>query len=115
MIKEQAVIGGAVSAGLLASLCCIGPLLFVVFGVGAFGAAAAFESARPFLLIASVLLLGIAFYWTYFRRSEACAPEEACATRSANRAGRLGLWISSVAVLIFAMTPYFAGIGRAHV
>lgn len=109
MIKEKAVIGGAVSAGLLASLCCIGPLMFVLFGVGAFGAAAAFESVRPFLLIASVLLLGIAFYWTYFRGGEACAPEEACATKPVNKAGRLGLWIASVAVLIFAMMPYFAG------
>ncbi len=109
MIKEQAVIGGAVSAGILASLCCIGPLLFVVFGVGAFGAAAAFDSARPFLLTASVLLLGISFYWTYFRRDEACASEEACATKSTTSAGRLSLWIASVGVLIFAMTPYFAG------
>lgn len=109
MMKEKAVIGGAVSAGLLASLCCIGPLLFVLFGVGAFGAAATFESARPFLLIASVLLLGIAFYSTYFRRAEGCAPEEVCATKPINKAGRLGLWIASVAVLMFAMVPYFAG------
>lgn len=110
MIKEKAIIGGAVSAGLLASLCCIGPLLFVLFGVGAFGAAAYFEKARPFLMGGSILLLAVAFYWVYFKRQkEACEPGKVCAVKSVSRASRIGLWIASVAVLAFAALPYFAG------
>jgi hypothetical protein len=53
-----------------ASLCCILPLVFSVLGVGAFGAAAAFETARPFLLSAATLLLAFGFYSAYFRREE---------------------------------------------
>jgi mercuric ion transport protein len=109
MMKEKAVIGGAVIAGLLGSLCCIGPLLFVVLGVSAFGAATAFESARPYLLAGSVLLLALGYYWTYFRRSAECAPGEACATKPIGRANRFGLWAASIAVLAFAGMPYFAG------
>lgn len=110
MMKEKAVIGGAVSAGLLASLCCIGPLLFVLFGVGAFGAATYFEKARPFLMGGSILLLAVAFYWVYFKRQkESCEPGEVCADKSVSRAGRIGLWSASVAVLAFAALPYFAG------
>src|SRR5215218_2236166 len=108
-MKEKAIVGGAVVAGFLASLCCIGPLLFVLLGVSAFGGAAAFESARPFLMAVSVLLLAVGFYWTYFRRSEQCAPDEACATKPIGRMNRLGLWIASIAVLVFALMPYFAG------
>src|SRR5215216_4568953 len=103
MIKEKAVVGGAVVAGFLASLCCIGPLLFVLLGVSAFGAATAFESARPYLLAGSVLLLALGYYWTYFRRREECAPGEACATKPVGRVNLVGLWVASIAVLAFAV------------
>ncbi len=109
MKEERLAIGGAVIAAITASLCCIGPLLFVVLGVGAFGAAAAFDSARSYLLGAAVLLLAFGFYRTYFRGEEACAPGEACATKPVNRASRAGLWIASIAVLAFALSPYYAG------
>lgn len=110
MIREKAVIGGAVSAGLLASLCCVGPLLFVLFGVGAFGAATYFDKARPFLMGGSILLLAVAFYWVYLKpQNESCEPGEVCAVKSVGRASRIGLWIASLAVLGFAALPYFAG------
>lgn len=109
MKEERLAIGGAVIAALAASLCCIGPLLFVVLGVGAFGAATAFESARPYLLGATVLLLAFGFYRTYFRREQACAPGEVCAIKPVNRAGRIGLWLASAAVLAFALSPYYIG------
>jgi mercuric ion transport protein len=108
MVKERSVLGGAVLAAFTASLCCTGPLLFVVFGVGTFGAAAVIGPARPFLMGAAVLLLATAFYWAYLKRDRACAPGEACATRPVGRASRVGLWIASLAVLIFALLPYVA-------
>ena len=107
MKEEKIAMGGAVIAALAASLCCIGPLLFVVLGAGAFGAATAFESARPYLLGVAALLLAFGFYRAYFR--QACAPGEACATKPVSRASRAGLWIASVAVLAFALSPYYIG------
>ena len=108
MKKEKLATGGAVVAAFTASLCCTGPLLFVLLGLGTFGAATAFESARPYLLSAAVLLLAFGFYRGYFRR-EACAPGEACATRPVSRASRVGLWIAAVVVLAFTLSPYYAG------
>ncbi len=108
MKRESLVIGGGVLAAIGASLCCIGPLLFVALGIGAFGMAAAFESARPYLLGAAVLALTFGFYRTYFRR-ESCAPGEVCATKPINRASRAALWVASVAVLAFALAPYYVG------
>jgi copper chaperone CopZ len=108
-MKEKSILGGAVLAGFLASLCCIGPLLFVALGVSAFGAAGVFESARPYLMGGAVLMLAVAFYLIYFKRSEAaCGPDGTCTARSPSRANRLGLWIASLAVLAFALTPYLA-------
>lgn len=100
--------GGALLTAFAASLCCIGPLLFVLLGLGTFGAATVFESMRPYLLGAAVLFLAFGFYRTYFRRV-ACAPGEDCAPKPMGRAGRTGLWVASVAVLAFALSPYYAG------
>lgn len=112
MRGERLASGGAVLAAFIASLCCIGPLLFVVLGLGSFGAATAFEPARPYLLGAAVLFLAFGFYRAYFRREAAsspCEPGEACATRPAGRASRAALWVAAIAVLAFALSPYYAG------
>lgn len=109
MKEEKLAVGGAVVAAITASLCCVGPVLFAVFGLGAFGAASLFEAARPYLLAGAVLLLAFGFYWAYFRKQLACAPGESCATKPVKRVGRAGLWIASVAVLAFALAPYYIG------
>lgn len=101
--------GGAVAAAFAASLCCIAPLLFVLLGVGALGAATVFEGARPYLLGAAVLLLAFGFYRAYFRREKACAPDGTCEAKPVNSASRVGLWLASAAVLAFALSPYYAG------
>lgn len=109
MTKERWAMGGAVLAAFAASLCCVGPLLFVVLGLGAFSAASVFESMRPWLLGVTAVFLAVGFYRTYFKREQACAPGEACSTKPVNRAGRVGLWIASALVLAFALSPYYIG------
>lgn len=113
MSKENVAVSGAVLTAIGASLCCIGPILTLVFGVGAFGAATIFASARPYLLVAAVLALAVGFYRLYLRR-EACAPGEACPTKPTSRVARLTLWTASVAVLIFALSPYYVGTLARH-
>src|SRR5918911_2377455 len=109
-MRGKLTTGGAVAAAAAGSLCCIGPLLFVVLGVGAFGASALFETLRPYLLGLAVLLLAFGFYRAYFRRvGTSCAPGAACASKSASRATRLSLWVSAFAVLAFTLSPYYAG------
>lgn len=108
MKEEKILTGGAIVAAIAASLCCIGPLLFAVLGLGAFGAANIFEAGRPYLLAFAVLALAFGFYRAYFRR-ESCAPGEACATKPVSRVNRVFLWVASAAVLAFALSPYYAG------
>jgi mercuric ion transport protein len=109
MKVEKLTMFGAVFAAFAASLCCILPLVFVVLGIGVVGAATVFETARPFLLGAAALLLAFGFYRAYSRREEVCAPGEQCAAKPINRASRIGLWLASIAVVAFALAPYYTG------
>jgi copper chaperone CopZ len=110
MKLEKVMSGGAILAAFAASLCCVGPLLFVVLGLGTFSAATMFESARPYLLGVAALSLVFGFYRTYFQhKKDACCTGEACDTKPANGAGRVGLWLSTIAVIAFALSPYYSG------
>ena len=105
-LKEGAALGGAILATITASLCCaVGPLLVAIFGVGMMGAARAFSSARPYLLVGSVMLLALAYYWTYFKPRATCPPGQECPPQ-ASRLTRIGLWIAVLIVTFFMLMPY---------
>jgi mercuric ion transport protein len=108
MKKDNVVLGGGMLAAVAASLCCVGPVLFALLGIGAFGASSVFVSLRPYLLAVAVLALAFGFYRAYFRR-EACAPGDACATKPVSQASRVVLWVAAAGVLAFALSPYYAG------
>lgn len=101
---------GAVGAAFGASLCCIGPLLFVTFGVGA-GLASTFEPLRPLFTALTVLSLAIGFYTVYRRKPEAhagdtcCAPGNACAVPRSRTREKVILWTATVlAALLWSFT-----------
>jgi mercuric ion transport protein len=106
---------GGVSAALLGSLCCVGPLLFVTLGVGA-GLASTFEPLRPALGIVMLGLLGLAFYSVYGRRAaraasesgqDACATGAACATPRNRTRERVILWVAvSLAVILWTFPTW---------
>lgn len=104
---------GAVGAAFLASLCCIGPVLFVTLGVGA-GLASAFEPLRPVFTIATVALLAVGFYVVYGKRpataaatdaDPACAPDGSCAVPPRRTRDKALLWTATVAALVLLTFP----------
>ena len=108
MKKENVFIGGAVFAAIASSLCCVLPLIAVVFGLGAFGAASAFETFRPYFLVLAFSALTFSFYRVYFRRED-CAESEACATKPVGKINQIFLWSGLMAITVFALAPYFTG------
>ena len=100
-------LGGGIAAAVAASLCCILPVLSIAFGLGAFGAAAFFESLRPYLLTLVVLALAFSFYQMYFRR-ETCAEGEVCATKPFVRTNKILLWVLAIAIGVIAMFPHYS-------
>jgi mercuric ion transport protein len=98
-------IGTLLSAALVAS-CCLGPVLFLLFGasIGALSALGALEPYRPYFITAALGFWGYGFYRLYLRRPVAAGAQ--CATGTCGRpssGARVLLWIA-LAVLILAIT-----------
>lgn len=99
----------AVAAAAGASLCCVGPLLFVTLGVGA-GLASAFEPLRPLFTVLTGLGLAVGFYVVYVRKpaGAACAPGEACAAPLRRRRDRVILWVATAVALLLWSFNYWS-------
>lgn len=103
---------GAVGAALVASLCCIGPVLFVTLGVGA-GLAARFEPLRPFFTVLTLALLAVGFYVVYRRRpvvaaGDACGPDGSCEVPRNRTRDKVVLWIATVVALVLLTFPQWS-------
>ncbi len=98
---------GSVVSGILASACCIGPLVLGLMGVSGAAFAQRFEPFRPYLLVVTYALLGGAFYLTY-RPQAACGPGEPCEMPRVNRAGKIMLWFAAMVVGLATAFPWYA-------
>jgi mercuric ion transport protein len=94
-------------AALLASTCCLGPLVLVSLGFGGawIGNLTALEPYRP--LFIGVALVALFFAWRrIFRPPQACQPGDACAVPRVQHAYRLIFWIAAALVLVALAFPY---------
>ena len=107
-MKEKITLSASLLTAITASLCCIGPLAATLLGIGSFGAAAFFESWRPYFLGVTFVLLAAGFYFTYRRRKVACA-DGSCQVNTSPRRNQLLLWIATIIVILFTAFPYYSG------
>ena len=94
--RTVAAAGGGIGAALVATVagaCCVGPvvspILVSVLGAGGAARAAGLKPYSPWLLLGSLLLLGLGF-WSVHRRRLLCA---AGACQPSPRAVRITLWV----------------------
>ncbi len=106
--KTGLTITGAILASAAASACCLGPLVLTILGIGGAASALALAPYRPYLIALTVVLLGTAFYITYRRRAQACAPGETCEMPTANRTGKVLLWVATALILLAIAFPYYS-------
>jgi len=94
-------------AAILASTCCLGPLLLVALGLsGAWiGNLTRLEPYRPFFIGAAVVALFFAGR-RIFRPAQTCEPGEVCAVPRTRQIYKIVFGIVSVLVLIALVFPY---------
>ena len=104
---------GSLVAGVLAaigaSVCCVGPLVLVVLGIGGAWIAnlTALEPLRPWFIAATLLFLGLAFRRLYLQ-PQVCEPGTACAEPLVLKRQRLIFWVVVLALLALLSVPWLA-------
>jgi mercuric ion transport protein len=96
---------GSVLTAVIASVCCIGPALLALIGAGSIRAFGAFESYRPYFIVLTVILLGLAFFLTYRKREIACE-DGSCKVVKAGKWNKIGVWASAIIALAAILFPY---------
>jgi len=99
------LLGGA--AAILASTCCLGPLVLVTLGFsGAWiGNLTVLEPYRPFFIGVALIALFVA-YRRIFRSTQDCKTGEICAIPQVRTAYRLIFWVVVALVLVAILFPY---------
>lgn len=108
-LGERSALAISGLAAVLASACCLGPLILVSIGLsGAWiGQLTRLEPFRPLFLVASLIALALAWQRIYRPVTE-CRPAEICAVPAVWRVYKVLFWIVVVLVLIAFAYPYAA-------
>ena len=94
------------------SVCCIGPIVAVMFGMTSLTALAKYEPLRPIFAVVTAALLAVAFYATYRRPVEAeCEPGSVCETGPdrMQKINRTLVWIATFVAVVVYTFPTWSG------
>ncbi len=96
---------GSIFTAIAASICCIGPVVLAVIGVGGAGIFSKFEIVRPYFIVFTLILIGLGFYLTY-RKKEVLCENGTCKIKKANKWNKISLWSATVLVIFLLAFPY---------
>jgi len=106
---QKGTLIGSIIAAIVASACCIGPIVFALLGISSAGLLTKLEAYRPYISVITLLLLGAAFYFTYRKRSsEKCVEGSYCARPESDKWNKRILWFSTVLIVAFLTFPYWS-------
>lgn len=104
-------LAGGMLAAIVASACCLGPLVLVTLGIsGAWiSNLSALEPYRPVLIGVALVFMAFAYREIFVKAAqpEACEPGALCAAPQTNRTYRVIFWVVSALVLFALAFPYF--------
>jgi copper chaperone CopZ len=109
-MKDKLLSGSGIITALLASLCCITPVLAVLGGLGGIATTFSFlEPLRPYLIGLTIIVLGYAFYKAYKPKKNNdidCNCETNEKTKFIN--SKKFLWIVTAVSALLITFPYYS-------
>lgn len=104
MDLKAVVIG--IKAGIFSSLCCVGALILVLFGIGTVSAALSLTQYRPYFIILGIIFMA-ASTWYHFKKS--CKDETCCSLNKKQFVATvLAIYAIVLIVLLYAVVPALA-------
>ncbi|MGE0278068.1 MAG: mercuric transporter MerT family protein [Nitrospiraceae bacterium] len=95
---------------ILASACCIAPLVLLTLGVsGAWiGNLTALEPYKPYFAGVAIVFIGLGFQQIYFKAKPACADGSYCARPESSLLTKTALWLATVLVVLALTISWWA-------
>jgi len=106
--RSLAATGGVVGA-VLASSCCIGPIVLITLGASGpwIGKLTALKAYQPLFVGLTILFLGYGF-WHVYRKPVLDCHDESCATPKSDRIVKVALWTATFLVIVALTTELWA-------
>lgn len=105
--NEVAATGSAIGA-VLASSCCIGPLILITLGASGpwIGKLTALKAYQPLFVVMTLGFLGYGFWRVYGSHKQTC--ETDCETPRSERVVKSVLWLATALTVVALTTDYWA-------
>lgn len=102
--KSGLLIGGGIVASIIASLCCIGPLVLTILGISGAAVLSKFEAIRLPMILVVLALFGFSGFALY-RKRNSCEPGSICAYPKKYRRMVVFYWIGLAVALLGITSP----------
>jgi len=99
---------GSIILAIITHICCIGPAVLAVLGVGGAGLFSKFANLRHYFMGMTGVFLGLAFYLTYKKRKVRC-DDGTCKIRRAPKWNKISLWAATILIVFFMAFPTLVG------
>lgn len=111
MATKSGTLALAGIAGVLASVCCVGPLVLASVGLSSIvaGVVALFEPLRAVFIVIALAALGFVGWKIYRRPIVSCEPGIACALPQTRQIYKIVFWITALVVFALITFPYYMG------
>ncbi len=108
--RNSLLAAGGVIGAILASACCVVPLLLVTLGVsGAWiGNLTALEPYKPYVAAATLVLIGLGFWRVYLQPKRACEVGSYCARSESSLITKGALGTGAVVTLLAVTINWWA-------
>ena len=101
--KSIATFAGTIASAILASFCCIGPLILAGLGIGSIKVFSSLERYRPLFIIITFVFLGTAFYFTFRKKKNV----DTCCVNKWSRIRKIALLVIAIVAICLLLFPYF--------
>jgi len=100
--RKSLVAAGGVIGAILASACCIAPLLLITLGIsGAWMSNLTLLAPyQGYFIAATLVFLGMGFWYVYWKPKKDCEEGSYCASPTSDRVVKIALWLATLLIAV---------------
>ncbi len=100
--RKRLVAAGGLIGAILASSCCIAPLLLLTLGLGGawMSNLTILAPYQGYFIAATLAFLGTGYWYVYFKPKQACEDGSYCASPESDRVIKIVLWAATALIAL---------------